>query len=101
MSEGIVLLVHCIDTEGPLYESTHAKFDRLKDLFNITNIPVNEKNLNKLKNREFDLNGNDSVYDLLKGDHLTVSYLMNFLTNGEGIQAFPSDPLSSINWEKN
>lgn len=44
---------------------------------------------------------NDSVYNLLKGDHLTESYLMNFLTNGEGIQAFPSDPLNSINWEKN
>lgn len=68
MGNGLVLLVHCIDTEGPLYESTNAKFERLKDLFNISHISVNEKNLNKLKNREFDLNGIEfEIEKILKG----------------------------------
>ena len=29
----IVHIVHCVDTEGPLYESLSAKFERIKDLF--------------------------------------------------------------------
>ena len=39
-----VLVVHAIDTEGPLYESLEAKFDRLNDLFNINNIDRTKEN---------------------------------------------------------
>ena len=42
----IVYIVHSIDTEGPLYESLEAKFERIKDLFGIDNI---EKLLQILK----------------------------------------------------
>ena len=35
MKNKIVYIVHCIDTEGPLYESLKAKFDRIEDIFNI------------------------------------------------------------------
>ena len=35
MKEKIVYFCHCIDTEGPLYESLKAKFQRVKDIFNI------------------------------------------------------------------
>ena len=31
----IVYIVHAVDTEGPLYESTKATFKRIEELFNI------------------------------------------------------------------
>ena len=31
----VVYIVHCIDTEGPLYESREATFGRLKHMFGI------------------------------------------------------------------
>ena len=35
MKKKIVYIVHSVDTEGPLYESLKAKFDRLYDVFNL------------------------------------------------------------------
>ena len=48
-----VLIVHAIDTEGPLYESFDAKFDRLNDLFNINHKPNKRKffKVTKWRNR--------------------------------------------------
>ena len=46
----IVYFVHCVDTEGPLYESLNAKFERIKDIFNISIFP-SKKNLEKLKKK--------------------------------------------------
>ena len=31
----IVYIVHAVDTEGPLYESTKATFKRIEELFNL------------------------------------------------------------------
>ena len=31
-----VYVVHCIDTEGPLYESIEVTFQRLKEIFGLT-----------------------------------------------------------------
>lgn len=63
-----VLIVHSIDTEGPLYESTQAKFERLHDLFGITDIAPTPENLRKLKNREIALGGiEDDVARILNG----------------------------------
>ena len=42
----IVYIVHCVDTEGPLYESFSAKFERIKEVFNV-NIKPTLKNLKK------------------------------------------------------
>ena len=42
----IVYIVHCVDTEGPLYESLSAKFERIKEVFNV-NIKPTLKNLKK------------------------------------------------------
>ena len=42
----IVYIVHCVDTEGPLYESLSAKFERIKDLFGV-NIKPTSKNWSK------------------------------------------------------
>ncbi len=53
-----VYIVHCIDTEGPLYESLIATFERLKDLFNVSISPSYE-NLRRLQNQEIDLNGKE------------------------------------------
>ena len=64
----IVLIVHTIDTEGPLYESVKAKFDRLSNLFGINNIEPTISNLEKLKNREIKLGSvEDDVAKILSG----------------------------------
>jgi len=56
MSE-TVLIVHCIDTEGPLYEDFHAKFEGLKELYGITHITPSRENLKKLKHADIELGG--------------------------------------------
>ena len=45
-------------------------------------------------------NFNEKVFSLLSHDNLTKSYLNSYLETGQGIQAFPSDPLDSRTWEK-
>lgn len=55
-----VYIVHCIDTEGPLYESLGASFDRLKDIFGIEMEPTRE-NMRKLQNQELDLGGQEEL----------------------------------------
>ena len=35
LKKKIVYVVHCVDTEGPLYESLSAKFERIKEVFNV------------------------------------------------------------------
>lgn len=42
----IVYIVHAVDTEGPLYESLSAKFQRVKDLYGID---VKKKNYSTFK----------------------------------------------------
>jgi hypothetical protein len=32
---GIVYVVHCVDTEGPLHEPVQATFERLKSIFGL------------------------------------------------------------------
>ena len=65
----IVHIVHCIDTEGPLYESFSAKFERIKDVFNI-NIKPTAKNLKKLKLKQIPLNGKEERIATLLSSHL-------------------------------
>lgn len=55
-----VYVVHCIDTEGPLYESLEATFQRAKEIFNIDLEPTAE-NLIKLQNKEIDCNGQEEL----------------------------------------
>lgn len=52
---GTVYIVHAIDTEGPLYESIEAKFERLSELFGIEEITPNRNNLGRLERGEIDL----------------------------------------------
>jgi len=63
--ENIVYVVHCIDTEGPVYESLEATFERIHDIFGYDFEP-SKSTLKKLQNKEIDLNGNeDAVANLV------------------------------------
>lgn len=55
-----VYVVHCIDTEGPLYESIEATFMRLKEIFGIDLEPTRE-NLKKIQNEEINLGGQEKL----------------------------------------
>lgn len=60
-----VYIVHCVDTEGPLYESIYATFERIRDIFGFKLKP-SAKNLKKLQNKEINLNGyEDAVADMV------------------------------------
>ncbi len=50
---GTVQIVHAIDTEGPLYESLGATFERLREIFGIDLLPSRE-NLERLQRGEID-----------------------------------------------
>jgi hypothetical protein len=51
-------IVHCIDTEGPLYESIDATFERLRAVFGV-DISATKENLRKIQKQEVNL-GNKS-----------------------------------------
>lgn len=68
--EKVVNLVHAIDTEGPLYESVNAKFNRLNDLFGISHIEVSNENLEKLKRGEIPLGGQEADVIRILNGHL-------------------------------
>ena len=43
-----IFFVHAIDTEGPLYESLDAKFERIKNIYNIDIKDKTIENLQKM-----------------------------------------------------
>jgi hypothetical protein len=69
VQDKVVYITYCIDTEGPLYESFQAKFERLFDLFGIE-IEATRENLEKLKRKELDLKGLEDAVALVFSDHL-------------------------------
>ena len=69
-----VVIVHAIDTEGPLYESLEAKFERLQGLFGITDIDPTPENLKKLQRGDLDLGGVEAkVKEVLNGHLLAYN----------------------------
>jgi len=52
----IVYVVHCVDTEGPLYESLAATFERLRTIFQI-DLKPSQTLLAKLQRGQVDLGG--------------------------------------------
>ena len=67
----IVQIIHAVDTEGPLYESTLAKFERLDDLLGIKGIQPTNENLEKIRRGELPLDGKEKdAINILNG-HLT------------------------------
>lgn len=56
MSPSVVQVVHCIDTEGPLYESLDATFERLRAIFGV-DLPPAPATLEQLRRGAIDLGG--------------------------------------------
>lgn len=56
-------LVHAIDTEGPLYESLTATFERLEKITGVKLEPTPE-NLERVRRQELDLGGREEVASL-------------------------------------
>jgi hypothetical protein len=55
-AKSAVYIVHCIDTEGPLYEQIDVTFQRLKTIFGLE-LEATKENLERLQNGEIDLGG--------------------------------------------
>ncbi|MCF2600320.1 hypothetical protein I6E26_01935 [Anaerovibrio lipolyticus] len=69
----IVYVVHCIDTEGPLYESHEAIFDLLEKEFGIKLMPT-ESNYKKLLKKELDFGDNTKgVYNLIDPNKFAIN----------------------------
>jgi hypothetical protein len=68
----IVHVVHCIDTEGPLYESVGATFERLNAIFNL-GLDPSIGLLRQLQAGEVDLGGLESAVMKVVDPHL-LSY---------------------------
>ena len=68
-----VFVVHCIDTEGPLYEAMTETFKRLKPIFDIDIKPTKE-NLVKLQKGQIDLGGLEDAVKKVVDPHL-LNYL--------------------------
>ncbi len=64
-----VQVVHCIDTEGPLYESVSATFERLKAIFGLELEPSTAL-LRKLQAGEVDLGGIEEAVKKVVDPHL-------------------------------
>lgn len=54
--ENVVYVVHCVDTEGPLYEEKDVPFEMLRNIFGLE-IEKSDEMLSKLQNKEIDLGG--------------------------------------------
>lgn len=63
MKKGTIYIVHCIDTEGPLYESLNATFERIRNLTGVDIKPTKE-NLEKVQNGTYPLGGYEEVAKL-------------------------------------
>ena len=90
MKNKTVYFVHCIDTEGPLYESLEAKFQRIKDIFNIK-IKKSKKNLEKLKKAEIPLNGKKKKNCFCPLKHPLTNYNSDWQKINEMINRIFSD----------
>ena len=66
-----IYFVHAIDTEGPLYESLEAKFERIKNIYNIDIKDKTEENLIRIKNKEINIKGKETEVSQMLSSHLT------------------------------
>ena len=57
--DSILYIVHCIDTEGPLYESIPETIKRFNEIYGKKLKPTAD-NLKKIQNLEINLNGNEA-----------------------------------------
>ncbi len=69
MTDPMVHVVHCIDTEGPLHESLAATFARLHDIFGL-DLEPNRELLARLQRGEVDLGGREEAVQRVVAPHL-------------------------------
>lgn len=74
--EKVVYVVHSVDTEGPLYESVQATFDRINNIYG-TSIKASRENLKKLQQKEIDLGGKEEQIATILGSGL-ITYNDNY-----------------------
>lgn len=74
-----VFIVHCIDTEGPLYESVSATFQRLEDLLGIKIEKKTKTYLDDLRKGKIDLAAKEDIMTILSG------HLSNYNTTWDAI----------------
>jgi len=78
---GAIYIVHCVDTEGPLYEGIDALFQRINNTFNL-NLHPTEKNLHALQHQKLDLAGKEtSVAKMVSGNLLEFNETWDAITN--------------------
>jgi len=65
----VVHVVHCIDTEGPLYEPLEATFERIEAIWGIRLKPSRE-NLQGLRDKQVDLGGHENAVAELVASNL-------------------------------
>ena len=84
-----VYIVHCIDTEGPLYEQIEVTFQRLKSIFGLE-LEATEENLERLQNGELDLGGIEkAVQQVVSPD------LLNYMDTWDKIDHMLEDAQST------
>jgi hypothetical protein len=64
-----VYIVHCIDTEGPLYESLDSTFERLGEIFHL-DLPASKDMLRRLQAGEVPLGGIETAVQKVLDPHL-------------------------------
>ncbi len=89
-----VYIVHCIDTEGPLYESLDATFERLKEIFHIELQPSVEL-LRRLQRGEVDLGGLEEAVKRVVDPHLLA-----YNDTWDKVDAMLTDAMSTTFREK-
>jgi len=81
-------IVHCVDTEGPLYEALEESFIRLNDIYGIELEPTKE-NLLRIQNQEIDFDGKEASVAKAFSKHL-----INYNDNWEKIDLMLSNIMS-------
>ncbi len=81
-------IVHAIDTEGPLYESIEATFERLEKITTLK-LEASKSNLEKIKNKEINLNGKEDLAALI-----TSPQLLNYNDTWDKIDEMLNELLS-------
>jgi hypothetical protein len=89
-AQPLVLVVHAVDTEGPLYESLDATFGRLRDLYGVDGLPRTRETLERLKRREIPLGGGleEQVARTLNG------HLLNYMDTWDKLDAMLARAMS-------
>lgn len=89
MKEPLLYIVQTIDTEGPLYESLTATFERIEQLTG-EKIEPSVENLKKIQNKEIDLGGKEDMAALAFN-----SRLLNYNKTWDKMDSFLDDITSS------